>query len=225
MPYNRRRGTHRRGGRPRRRILATRPRMMTRAQNFKRMNQVSTDLKYFKINGTSTTNLAGHIERIWRTQDIVDNPPNGFQYMKQLYDQYKCLAIRVKVFPANVGIEPDSALFASNALLRGNTIFWSDQREEPVGIFPSAITEVISDGSARLINSRRAYTRSLYRPKGHPEWGSTQDQTNEPDTWTGAVYQLTTDATPATVTVPVGPVLYFWTLQYKVLFRGRRTPP
>lgn len=223
MPYRRRKKTTRR--KPR--YLATRPRMMTRNTALKRMNQVSTDLKYFKTNGVLQSDLQGKVKFTWRTQDLVDNPPNGFVYMKELFDQYKCLAIQMKIFPANVGIEPDSAIFTDSAFYRGNTVIWSDQREEPNVQSPDNISDIISDASARIINSRRPYRRALYRPKGEPRWGSTQDQQTEPDTWDGAIQQLTTEAIPYIPVTPVtpAPTLWFWTLSYKVLFRGRRTPP
>lgn len=205
--------------------LATVPRMYTKTLATKRKYQVSTDLKYFKVNGTLASNAQGQVQAYWRCRRLVVLPPPGFATNSLLYDQYKLLAIHIRLFPANVGIEPDPSAFpvGYNGLLRGNTVVWSDQREDALQ-FPSAITDIMSDGSARLINSRRPYSRCIYRPKGQPQWGSTQSPTTQPDPWSGAVYLLSTQVTPQ-VPPAAAPTLWFYSATYKVLFRGRRTPP
>lgn len=221
MPYKRRAAPRRRR---RRNPMGTKPQFMPRSLAFKRRNQVSTVTKYFKANGICQPDLDGRIKKVWRTGDLADDPPNGFVYMKGLYDQYKCLAIQMKIFPANVGIEPDTVLFGTNALFRGNSIVWSDQREEALIQIPNDISEIISEGSAKMINSRRPYGRTLYRPRGHPGWGSTVEITAEPDKWLGDIFLLTIAATPY-VPPAVAPTLFYWTLSYKIVFRGQRTPP
>lgn len=199
--------------------IATRPRMMPRSLAVKRFNQVSTKVFWFKKNGLIQPDLAGKIYSFWTTHQFDASPPTGWAQLRQLYDQYKVLAIKVRWFPANVGIEPDSALFASNALLRGNTAVWSDQRYDPLAAAPTTISDIINNASTRIINSRLPYSRVLYRATGNPEWAQTQGP-NTVDSWNGSIEMLTTDATPA----PAGgtaPTLWFYTVQYKIVVRGR----
>ena len=214
----RQRARNRRAAR-RRLGLATYPRMMPRTLAAKRMNQVGTKVFWFKRNGIISPDLAGSRYSFWRTQEInvPATTPVGWPAVKTLYDQYKVLAIKLRLFPANVGIESDSAIFASNALLRGDTVVWSDQRYQPNA--PTNVSEVINNASARMINSRRPYTRSLFRPRGNPEWGDTQSATN--DSWDGALEMLFNNASPAPA-AGAPPTLWYWTIQYKILVRGRR---
>lgn len=222
MPFRRtyrRRPGYRRTFRRRRNVagLATRPRMMSSALSMKRRNQVSTKVFWFKRNGVIQSNPAGNNYSFWRTREINNPEPIGWAAVKTLYDQYKVLAMKLKFFPANVGVEPDSALFASNALLRGDTAVWSDQRWAPNS--PQQISEIINNASTKMINSRRPYARTIYRPRGEPEWGDTQSPT--PDSWDGSVELIINNASPAPAT-GTPPVLWYWTLQYKVVVRGRR---
>lgn len=223
MPFNRRTGKFRRAGRRFRRRrpagLATRPRMMPRSLAVKRFNQVSTKVFWFKKNGLLQPDLAGNLYSFWTTHEFDASPPAGWPLLRQLYDQYKVLAVKVKFFPANVGIEPDSALFASNALLRGNTAVWSDQRYDPLAPAPTSIGQVINNASARLINSRRPYSRTIYRATGYPDWAQTNGPTTV-DSWNGSVEMLITQATPAPATGSP-PTLWFFTVQYKIIVRGR----
>lgn len=200
--------------------LATRPRMMPKTLARQRHNQISTKVFWFKRNGILQTNLAGNHYTAFRTQEInvPATTPVGWPAVKTLYDQYKVLALKVRFFPANVGVEPDSVLIGgSNALLRGDTAVWSDQRYD--GTTPASITEVINNASTKMINSRRAYTRTLFRARGHPDWGDTQTPNNDP--WDAAIEILINNATPQPVG-GTGPVLWYYTIQYKVLVRGRR---
>lgn len=221
MPYRRTAYRRRRPAYRRRNVagLATRPSMMSRSLMMRRRNQVSTKVFWFKRNGLISPNLSGTNYSFWRTREINDQltTPAGWDAVKTLYDQYKVLALKVRLFPANVGIESDSAIFASNALLRGDTVVWTDQRYQPNA--PATISEVINNASTKMINSRRPYARTLFRPKGNPEWGDTQSPLS--DSWNGAIELLINNSSPAPV-VGDPPTLWYWTIQYKVLVRGRR---
>lgn len=199
--------------------LATRPRMMSRNLAFKRHNQISTKTFWFKRNGTISLDPAGNNFSSWRTQEInvPVTTPVGWPAVKTLFDQYKVLAIKVKLFPSNVGIESDSALFGSNGLLRGDTAVWSDQRFQPN--VPQSISEIINDASCKMINSRRPYARTLFRPRGNPDWGDTQSATQ--DSWNGSIQMLINNGsqTPLPGTPPQ---IFYFTVQYKILVRGRR---
>lgn len=219
MPYKRnyRRRKTRRGG-----ALATRPRMMTRTKAFKRLNQVSTHVMYFKTNGVINTPIIPAVTRYleFRGVQALGNIPQ-FQGQSQYYDQYKLLGFKVRWFPANVGIEShDATLGTDFTLKRGNQVIWSDQRFDPAQPQPTAISDIINTASARLINPRRPYSRALWRPKGKYIWGSMKDYaTTGADPWTGVIQQFIQDSTNSTVANPA--TLFFYTIMYKVVFRGR----
>lgn len=221
MPYTRRTFRRRRRApytrRPRRGYgaLATRPRMMPRSYAFKRHNQVATKVFWFKINGQlSTPPVVENAYYAFRTTGLTLNPPAQLQNVFGLYDQYKVLGISLRWFPVNVGTEPGQT-FEQSILNRGDMIVWSDQRFEPNAVEPVNISEVINNASARMIDPRRRYTRSLYRPRGEPIWGSCQQPGNDPDPWDGAIQMLVNRATPSRP-------LWYYTMTYKVLVRGRR---
>lgn len=222
MPYKstyRPRMRRRYAGRRRRPAgLATVPRMMPRSYAFKRYNQVATKVFWLKLNGTQQVDPQGSALAIFRTRGINQQPvPAGKNEIFTLYDQYKILAMRVRWFPANVGTEPGVPP-VSDPLLRGDQVIWSDQRVDSTQQVPQFIGEVINNASARMINPRRPYTRVLYRPKGVPAWGSCIDFTTSPDSWNGAIYHIVNNATPS----PTNRPLFYYTLTYKVLVRGRR---
>lgn len=226
MPYARRTFRRRRrapwGRRPRRGYgaLATVPRMMPRSYAFRRHNQVATKVFWLKLNGTIQADQQGAALSIFRTRGINQQPvPAGRNEIFTLYDQFKILAMRVRWFPANVGTEPGVGVpGTAPVLLRGNQVVWSDQRVDGQQQVPQFINEVINNASARMINPRRPYTRVLYRPKGTPAWGSCIDPAAQPDQWNGGIYQIVNDATPS----PTGRPLWFYTLTWKILVRGRR---
>lgn len=233
MPYYRR--TYRPRRRYRRRApgrvpgLATRPRMMPRTLALKRHNQVSTRVMWFKYN--AILNARGSEFNVWRANGPELLDISQFRSMLDIYDQYKVLGFKIKLFPSNVGIEPhDSLLGTDYTLFRGNHIVWSDQRLDPTLPDPISISQVINTASAKMINPRRPYTRSLYRPRGQPEWGATTDlpppyppvPTAKVDPWSGCICHFYQDASgPPPASTPDTP-LFFYTIQYKVLFRGRR---
>lgn len=222
MPFRRRYPARRRryGARRRTNALATVPRMMSRSYAFKRHNQVATKVFWLKLNGQTDVPISGGGLAIFRTRGLTQGPvvPFGRQEIFTLFDQFKVLAMKIKWFPADVGTEtgvpPVSAIFN-----RGDQIVWSDQRVDSTQQVPQFISEVISNASAKMINPRRPYSRTIYRPKGVPSWGSTVDPLVQPDPWNGAIYQLTNNATASAVT---GRPIWYYTLTYKVLVRGRR---
>lgn len=233
MPYKTRRPRRRRARVP---GLATKARMVPRGLAVKRRNQVSTKTFYFKQVGTINNAAAGSvIQKAWQVQeDILSNPPGGFVNLRTLYDQYKVLAMCIKIFPANVGIEPTGGIVSQGGagvtnlpFNRGNTVVWSDQRPSPTQQFPIAIQDIMSDASAKLIGSRRYYTRTIYRSTGNPEWGSTQNLPAEADPWNGSIYLLNNFANtynPSSIPPGRPQPMWFYTVQYKITFRGRTTP-
>lgn len=217
--YRRRRPAYRR----RRNLLATRPRFIPRTLGYKRQQGIDTKVFYFKTSGTAVPDAGGLMSEKFNARKLTQTPGAFPQFtaLKAIYDQFKCLAIKVRFFPANVGIEPHDTLLGSDlTLIRGNTITWIDQRADDL-FAPLAISEVINDSSMRMHNSRRSFSCIIYRGKGFTEWASIQN-TAEEDSWNGSVNILTTDASPAPAS-GTAPILYFWTASYKVVFRGRRT--
>ncbi len=218
MPFRRRRKTQARRRRPA--GFATRPKFIPRGLAFKRFNQLSTKCFYFKTAGSIDTGPTSQIFFNWNVQNITGTPPPQMAALFQMYDEYKVLSMRVRLFPANVGIESDSAIVGSNALSRGDQIIWSDQKGDAVVVAPISIAERINYGSCRMINPRRPITRVIFRPTGHPDWGKCQDPAAQPDSWTGNINLY---GVAVTVTTGVGRPLWYLTRTYKILVRGRRS--
>lgn len=204
--------------------LAVKPKMMPRSYKWARENQVDTRTFWFKHNGIINLNDQPYQYYEFRTNFLYAINPQGWSQMIQLYDQFKILGFRYKLFPASVGIEATggSTNIATPIWLnRGNHLLWKDQRFDPNVQLPTAISDVINTASARLINARQPYTMSIWRPKGKYIWGSTKDFTgNQPDPWTGSINHFIEGGNIQ----PVGDVktIYYYTLQFKVVFRGRQ---
>lgn len=226
MPYKKRYAPRRRRFAFRRRKptgFATVPRMMLRSLARKRFNQVSTKVFYFKDNGQIENNSQGTYQKAWSPQNLVTASPEGWDAACGLYDEFKCLAMTVKLFPANVGIESDTAVFVSQGLLRGDCIVWSDQKADATPGTISSISQKINQASCRMINPRRPYTRRIFRSTGNPEWGGTAVPATAPDRWIGTINIFGQNTTEVVVPNPPIP-LWYWTRQYKVIFRGRINP-
>lgn len=230
MPYHRSRSRH-----PRRRFvrntryrsrvpgLATRPRVMPRSLARKRWYQVATKTFWFKDNGTIQNSTTGAYYRAFLTQNLVTDTPPGFEDLCKLYDEFKVIGMFVKLFPANVGIESDTAIFANTGLQRGDAIVYSDQRADVVPLQPNSIADKINQASARMINPRRPYSRKIFRSTGNPDWGGCESITQQPDQWVGGIYifgQNTTTFTPP----QASRTLWYWTRTYKIVVRGRIQP-
>lgn len=203
----------------------TKPYFMSKQLKKQRWNQTSVRCMYFKTAYEVKLEALGTGFYPFTTQDLKLNAQ--FAQMLPLYDQYKCVAIMVKWYPSNVGIEShDSFLNTDLTLLRGNHCVWSDQRIEGSGgqqeQGPTAINQIINTASAKLINARQPYSRTLYRPTGKSPWGSTQEIGTTPDPWRGAIYHYYQDATSyEQADLPVVN-LFFVTVTWKCLFRGRQ---
>ena len=219
MPYKR---TYRRRPAIRRRKrvagLATLPRMMTSTNRIKRHNQVSTKVFWYKRAATEqSSGTAPTLTNTFSTYephgDILTSAFPQHDLVKQLYDEFKVLAYKVRWFPANVGIEPDATLFgAGQGLIRGDQIVWSDQNSTPT--IPTSIATHINQASCKMINPRRPYSRTLYRPKGHPVWSTIVTPPTGQDIWTPSINHFSTSQSPAQTH-------WYVTVQIKVLYRGR----
>mgnify|MGYP000101533070 CR=1 FL=1 len=223
MAYGRSRTTRRVPG------LATRPRMMSYALARKRYNQVSTKTFWFKTNGTINVDNQAFKFIEWRVNALLPTVnPQGWAEATAMFDQYKVLGMTYRLFPANVGTEPtgvdQTGPFQSpQPVNRGNHCLWIDQRFDGAVQQPTSISNVINTASARLINPRRPYKISIWRPTGKPKWGSTRAIATVPDDWTGVINHIIEGATtlPPGNPQPTIPIWYY-TLQWKVVFRGRQ---
>jgi len=205
-------------------VLAVVPKMMSNRHRFKRMNQVSTKTFYFKLNGQASSapntndNYFGFRTRGFIANDTVIPPIPSIIPQRDaifsLYDEYKVLGISLRLFPSNVGTEPGQT-FEQGILNRGDQVIWSDQRFNGAGQVPTDIAVVLNHASARMLDPRRKYKRTLFRPKGYPDWGSCERPLEIPDRWDAAIQLLVNNVTPDRP-------LWWYTLQYKVIFRGRR---
>lgn len=203
--------------------------------------QVSTKTFYFKTAGTINSIAGGITQRGWTTQDPGATPADPFQFpsvgdsltVAKCYTEYKVLAIRVRVFAANVGAEggqlpaPGGTPNFIAGFNRGNTVMYLDQDIQDGELPPINIINAMTFGSCRMIPSRcDQYTKILYRPKGQPLWGCCDNNVpvpnRIPDPWRAGVFLLGNNARP---TPGVSP-LWFYTATYKIIFRGRaKSPP
>lgn len=220
------------------RTYATKARFMPRALAVKRYGQVSTKTFYFRASGTLNSDNTGRILNSWQTQFPPIAPPpttdpnrmpdvaDSYTFA-ECYTEYKVLAIKLRLFAANIGTEPGQAqppMSPIPGFNRGNSVCYVDQTVHDNEVYPIDIVDVMNRGSARMIPSRSSkYTVSLFRPKGNPRWGvcdrniTLADRT--PDPWYGTINMLTNFAAPAQRP------LWFYTVTYKIIFRGRNYAP
>lgn len=234
MPYNRgRKKGFRRAGRKRTRVYGTKPSFMPKTLAIKRYNNISTKTFYFKEAGTIASDQLGNVIRQWNTlakpaPAFPNNPLrlpqiSDINEVAELYNEYKILAVKVRIFSADVGTESNpppanSPPFAG--FLRGSSVMYLDQKQTRNEQIPDQITQVMTYGSARMIPSRCSkFTKVMYRPKGYPKWGTCDRNVpvseREPDPWFASVNLLGNFATPNQ-----NP-LWFYTVSYKIIFRGR----
>lgn len=198
--------------------LATVPKMMSRTLAYKRKMGIDSRVFWFKSNGqVSYPQLPDTYKfNVFSSQDIQSEHPHGWLDLLHIYDEYKVLGVTIKLFPANVDFD----------LKRGNHGLFLDQRIEPGFIQPPVtIHEVINNASFRMITSRRTVRTSLWRARGNPEWGSCRDPGNNPDSWKAAAYLIVQDCSGIDPPSPGGGAriaMYYYTVQTKVVFRGRR---
>lgn len=240
MSGARTRRRHRRRARARRNIYGTKPQFMPRTLAVKKYANLGTRTIYFKRSGTINSNAAGVTSFVWRTYAGDDTATNPIRMPEiadspvaaMMYTEYKVLAIRVRLYAANVGTETGQLAGGGTPNVpgfnRGNAITYLDQdiqKDEPVY---SDITQVMNTGSARMIPPRvSSFSRVIYRKKGEPSWGccdrnvDVDDRT--PDPWQAGILLLGDNATTA-INAGIRP-LWFYTCTYKIIFRGRNFVP
>jgi len=224
MPYARRRKS-RKSRRSRRKVTAGGPRLMGRGLKHKRFNQVDVRPFWFKFN--STINWFKEGNHVFTIDAELYNI-SQFRLVLPLYDEYKVMGFVVRLFPANVGIESADPTGQGRHYSRGNHILMSDQNW-PSGGAITSISSVINQASAKMISSRHFHKRAIFRPYGLNTWTTTEQDSNglveESDPWSPAISLYHEDASD-TIQDPDGiKKLWYYTIQYKVLFRGRKQDP
>ena len=207
--------------------LATKPKLMPYQLKQKKRNQVDTKTFWFKNNDSVYLNDQPFQYFEIRTSYLYAANPNGWQECCNMFDQFKILGIEVSLYPASVGIEPlgETTNIATPLYLnRGNHCVWTDQRFDGNVISPTSIQQIIGTGSARLINARRPYKISIWRPSGKYVWGSCKDFAAPinplPDPWTGTINHFIEGGSIQ----PTGTekIIYYRQVTIKVVFRGRQ---
>lgn len=231
MPYTKRRWAPRNRRRNRRKnIYGTKPKFMPRQLAKERYGNVSTKTFYFKTAGSVNSAPNGNTRISWTTQydlatsatfpDVADSIR-----VSAAYTEYKVLAVKLRLFAANVGTEPGQQVNAApdvEGFNRGNSCIFIDQDTVYNEQYPTDIIDVMTRGSARMIPSRaQKWTLTMYRKKGLPGWG-TCDQNIAPadrtvDPWGGAIVLIGNNARTGQGIRP----LWFFTVTYKIIFRGR----
>lgn len=223
-------------------IYGTKPKFMPNRLALERAGNVSTKTFYFKAAGAIPSDPNGTTKTSWRTQygPVVPDDPNRMPNISdaytfaECYTEYKVLAIKVKLFAANVGSEvgglpappPAPPTSITGGFSRGDTCIYFDQDVKDTEQQPDLITEVMTYGSAKMIPSRIAkWTTTLYRKKGLPEWGCCDRNVpiaeRQPDPWYAGIYILGNNARP----LQPPPILWYYTVSYKIIFRGRTFTP
>ena len=207
--------------------LGTKPQLMNSLQAAKRYHGVSTKVFYFKNNSEVFLNDQPYQYFEVRTNYLYSANPNGWAQCCEMFDQFKILGIVYELYPASVGIEPlgeTTNIQTPLYLNRGNHCLWIDQRFDGVSPVPTSINNIICTGSARLINARRPYRLSMWRPQGKPNWGSCKafaDPTSPvPDPWTGVINHLIEGG--SVQPQGVSKTIYYRMITFKVMFRGRQ---
>lgn len=235
MPYIKRRRNYAKRT-YKRRPYGTKAKFVPKGLAIKRYNQVSTKTFYFKGNGTISGGATGNGFAGWSTRTRYQPPgippppsyllpgvPADFLRMTRAYNEYKILAIKLRLFPANVGTEGDLPGPNVNPFQRGNCITYMEQSLSRNQQFPTQITEVMNLGSAKMFLPRHRHTRVIYRPKGLPEWGQCDSDIPQSqwrlDPWWGGIFWLVNGATAN------APPIAFYQVSYKVIFRGRNKAP
>lgn len=211
----------------RRAVRRRRPRrkFVPRSLALKKSQQISTKVFYFKGAGKIAANPAGTIVEDFLTVDwqttptamVVPNIPGDFDQVSDAYQEYKCLAIRLTLYAANVGT---GSATTQPLLQRGITCIYKDQEVIDPALQPpqTGVVDVINLGSAKVIPSRcEKWKTTIYRASGNTEWGNC-DRNTPPaqrfaDSWRGGIYVLANGCS--------NNLLWFYTTEYKVIFRGR----
>lgn len=231
MPYKRRATRYRR---KRRNPYGTKAKFVPRGLAVKRYNQISTKTFYFKGNGTIGAGGGGNGIAGWGTRIRVVPPipqvpyftpgvPADFLRVSRCYSEYKILAIKLNLYPANVGTESDLPGASTNPFQRGNCVTWQEHNLATGIQLPGTIDQVMNLGSAKMTVPRHRHTRVLYRPKGFPGWGQCDSDIPQQrwalDPWWGSIFWIINGATSN------GPPISFFKVTYKVIFRGRNKAP
>lgn len=219
-------------------IYGTKPKFMPRGLAMKRYGQVSTTVKYFKAAGSINSDASGNTQISFLTQyqPVLPANPNRMPDIAdsytfaECYNEYKVLAIKLTLFAANVGTEPGIITGVPGPNIagfdRGDAVTYLDQEIRPNEPLPLLITNVMTLGSARMIPTRISkFTRVLYRKKGLPGWGCCDRNVplpdRVPDPWNAGIFVLGNNARQGLGVRP----LWFFTVAYKIIFRGRSYTP
>jgi len=212
---------------------------MTKTLATKRYNQVSTKLYYFKGNGVIAADNAGNGVAGWTTRTRIVPPPPATPYfmpgipadfyrVSRGFAQYKVLAIKLVLHPANVGTESDMPGINTSPWQRGNCITWIEQQLYTGQQIASNISDVMNLGSAKMFIPRQKHSRTVYRPKGLPAWGTCDADVPDNqwvlDPWWGGIFWMINRSTPNTLGQNALPLFYYQTT-LKVVFRGRNKGP
>ncbi len=203
----------------------------------KRYQGVSTKTFYFRQSGSINSDLLGNTRIAWPSQYVPVAPglpvsiPEIADSVKvsTIYTEYKVLAVKLRLFAANIGTEPGQIEIGApdrEGFDRGDACIWLDQAALRSETYNPNIVNVINKGSARMIPTRAfKYTKTMYRKQGVPGWGMcdpnvpTADRV--PDPWLGSIVLIGNNARTG---VGVRP-LWFYTITYKIIFRGRNFEP
>lgn len=200
-----------------------------------RINLASTTTMYFKINGTINATLVPlsvppkyYYHAAFKTSapfDLGDPQMEQFKHARFLWNKYRLLSQKVKLFPANVY---NAANWSSPPLIqsleKGDCVSWIVQRDQQGQPNVYDIPEVINSGSAKMVNINRPLTLYQFRTKEFYDfWGNTNfTGPTADDPWDGSINLLGTDIRFGIASPTLGfPKIWHYTVNYKIEFKSR----
>lgn len=181
---------------------------------------LTRDCRWFKGAGTIQSNPLGdfrHITSPGGISTVLD-----FSKWGSCWEEFKVLKVILTLLPVSVGSEsllqtaPGQPSPLAPLFKRGNVIIYLDQGKPDTA--SNDFVKLITKPSARLVPARRTQKRWIDRPKGHPAWGNfdPNGSINDDDSWQDSYIHVIGQGF-----TPLIQSWYYYTVAYKVLFRGR----
>lgn len=211
--------------------IGRRPRM---TRTLRVQQNLTRDCRWFKLAGsiqvqTEPPAVPGTINQVFTPADITG--VEDFLKWARCWEEYKLLSFSINLIPTAVGSESlfnlsggiPGAPTVTAQFRRGNMISYVDQGE-PTNPAPFSFPQLIVRPSAKLIQPRARHRRWVTRPKGNPDWGTfnVNGTINSPDEWQDTRIRLWGENFQVPSVLPNTITYYYYTVSYKVLFRGRQ---
>lgn len=170
--------------------------------NYASQAGISHQVMYFHSTGFVTNGGTGTVSDSIDASSVTTTS-GQFSIVKDIWEEYKVLAVYAKWIPLNLG--KDEARGAICTYVSAS----SDLS------FPATIGAIAEKPSVHVVNPNKQHRRYMLRPRRFLNWGDAQDPGTTPDAWNvGGLYLFGTGAANSAVQ---------WYAKYtwKVMFRNR----